>query len=176
MNGSNGLIDSLRAEFQDKQYRHTFVNEFLDAAIAAQLKALREQRGWTQAELAEHAGMKQSRISLMENVNYSSWSVNTLRKLAETFDVTLAVRFRPFGQTVVDMEYFGPGSLEVASFPNDPIFGASPRQIDSTSDLVGSRTDAAIATSLSVNHGTAGERLQLRADSSGKIHPAQRLA
>jgi transcriptional regulator with XRE-family HTH domain len=118
----NGLAEKLKKAFGNKAYRHAFVNEFLDAAIAAQIKALREQRGWTQAELADRAGMKQSRISVMENVNYSSWSLNTLRKLARAFDVCVSVAFRSFGKTVLEIELFGPDSLEVASYPDDPIF------------------------------------------------------
>lgn len=118
----SGLAEKLKTEFKNRAHRHAFVNEFLDAAIAAQIKALREQRKWTQADLANRAGMKQSRISLMENVNYSSWSVNTLRKLARAFDVCLSVGFRSFGKTVLEIELFGPDSLEVASFVDDAIF------------------------------------------------------
>jgi HTH-type transcriptional regulator/antitoxin HipB len=118
----NGLAERLKKAFRNKAYRHAFVNEFHDAAIAAQIKALREQRRWTQAELADRAGMKQSRISVMENVNYSSWSLNTLRKLARAFDVCVSIGFRSFGKTVLEIELFGPESLEVASFSDDPIF------------------------------------------------------
>ncbi|HEX3579229.1 MAG TPA: helix-turn-helix transcriptional regulator [Thermoanaerobaculia bacterium] len=35
-------------------------------ALARRLRALREQRHWTQAELAEHVGSSQSRVAKME--------------------------------------------------------------------------------------------------------------
>jgi len=35
-------------------------------ALARRLRALREQRNWTQAELAQHVGSSQSRVAKME--------------------------------------------------------------------------------------------------------------
>jgi len=59
----NDLPKTLKQPFQDKDYRHGYVDEFLNASIATQIKVLREQRGWTQKELADYAGMMQPRIS-----------------------------------------------------------------------------------------------------------------
>src|SRR5208337_164435 len=117
-----GMKDSLKQAFKDKDYRHGYADEFLNASIATQIKVLREQRGWTQKELAEHAGMMQPRISVMENVNYSSWSINILRELAEAFDLTLRVSFESFGTRLNDIEQFGRKSLERPSFDDDPCF------------------------------------------------------
>lgn len=61
-----------------------------------QIRLLREQRGWSQSELARRCGMKQSRISVLEDVNHERWSVTTLRRLARAFDVSLLVRFEDF--------------------------------------------------------------------------------
>lgn len=116
------LDDGLTTALRDKEYRHAYACDFLNAFIAAQIKALRDQRDWTQTELAEHAQMKQSRISAMENVNYGGWKVSTLAKLAEAFDVTLEVRFKSFGQRISDFEQFGIEALRVPGFDQDPIF------------------------------------------------------
>jgi HTH-type transcriptional regulator/antitoxin HipB len=113
---------TLRQSFRDKEYRHGYVDEFLNAYIATQIKVLREQQGWSQTELAEHAGMMQPRISVMENVNYSSWSIKILRKIAEAFDLTLRVSFESFGRRTEDIERFGRKALERDSFDNDPYF------------------------------------------------------
>ena len=56
------LVKTLVSEFEDKEYAHAYMEEFSNMAIAAQIKALREQRSWTQKQLAEFAGMKQERI------------------------------------------------------------------------------------------------------------------
>ena len=127
------LTDRLRNEFQNRDYRHAYADEYVNSHLATQIKVLREQRGWTQAQLAEKANMKQSRIALLENVNYSSWSLTTLKRLAEVFDVPLTVSFSTFGNLLVDVEQFTRESLERGAGmrrpPNDggldcpPIFG-----------------------------------------------------
>lgn len=66
--------------------------------------------------------MKQPRISVMENVNYSSWSLNVLRKLAEAFDVTLNVSFEEFGTRAHDVDDFSRENLERRCFDDDPSF------------------------------------------------------
>lgn len=116
------LADKLRLEFQDREYRHAYVDSFLNSSIATQIKVLREQREWSQEQLAREANMKQPRISALENVNYSSWSINTLKRLAEAFDVTLKVSFESFGTRLVDIDRFSRESLERFSFDEDPAF------------------------------------------------------
>jgi transcriptional regulator with XRE-family HTH domain len=121
------LADKLKRDFKtDKDYRHGYADEFLNAFIATQIKVLREQRNWTQHQLAEAAGMKQARISVMENVNYSSWSLNTLRRLAEALDLTLNVSFEDFGKRLADIDRFSRESLERFSFAEDPAFMEQP--------------------------------------------------
>lgn len=102
--------------FRDKQYRHAYVDDFLNASIATQIKVLREQRGWSQKELADRADMLQPRISILEDINYSSWSIKILRKIAEAFDLTLCVSFESFGKRVKDIEGFSRKALEKTSF------------------------------------------------------------
>jgi transcriptional regulator with XRE-family HTH domain len=106
------IPNGLRKRISDKAYAHAYVDEYLNVSIASQIKALRDQRGLTQEQLAELAGMKQARICVVENVNYSSWTINTLRKLAEAFDVTLRVSFETFGSTLNGMRDFSRESLE----------------------------------------------------------------
>lgn len=118
----NDLVNSIRKSFQDKEYRHGYVDDFLNATIATQIKVLREQRGWSQKELADHTGMLQPRISVLENINYSSWSIKILRKIAEAFDLTLCVSFEGFGKRVNDIERFSRRALERVSFDEDPFF------------------------------------------------------
>lgn len=113
------LAKRLASEFEDKDYAHAYMGERGDAEIAAQIRVLREQRGWTQAELAERSGMKQSRISALEDVNYDAWTVKTLRKLAEAFDVHVDVRFVPFTKAILDVANFSRESLEVISREED---------------------------------------------------------
>ncbi|MGI9107944.1 MAG: helix-turn-helix domain-containing protein [Pyrinomonadaceae bacterium] len=116
------LTETLREEFKDKETRHVYCDEFLNSSIATQIKVLREQRKWTQRELAESAGMRQERISVLEDVNYSSWTINVLRRLAEAFDLTLTVKFESFGEKLFAIEDMSRETLEKPSFDEDPMF------------------------------------------------------
>lgn len=123
----NDLAQKISEDFKEKEYRHSYLDEFLDAWIATQIKVLREQRGWSQKDLAEKANMLQPRISALENVNYSSWSVNTLRKLAQAFDLTLRISFESFGDRTKDFDQFSREYLERPSFDDDPVFSSVQR-------------------------------------------------
>jgi transcriptional regulator with XRE-family HTH domain len=118
----NELQRDLRKEFHDREYRTIYANESLNSHIATQLKVLREQRDWTQSRLAKEAGMAQPRIAVMEDVNYSSWSINTLRRLAEVFDLRLSVTFETFSSLIPEIENLDRAPLERESFSDDRWF------------------------------------------------------
>jgi transcriptional regulator with XRE-family HTH domain len=61
---------------------------------------MRNERGWTQRELGDLAGVRQNWISHLESPDYGSFNLSTLKKLAFAFDVALIVRFVPFSQFV----------------------------------------------------------------------------
>lgn len=116
------LLTKLLERFQTFGYRHAYVDSFLDSFIATQIKVLREKRQLTQSALAELAGMRQSQISKLEDVNHSGWKVGTLKKLARAFDLVLVVRFESFGKVLPDIDRFGRAALERESFSDDPVF------------------------------------------------------
>ena len=102
----------LLTDFLDKDYAHGYIDEFLNTEIATQIRVLREQQGLSQETLAELAGMKQSRISLLEDVYYDSWSIKTLKTLAEALDVTLKVCFESFTDRIEDVLNLSRESLQ----------------------------------------------------------------
>ena len=87
---------SLVREFRDPEYRHAFADAALGSQIALQIKANRQLRRWSQEELAEKAGMTQSQISRLEDEDYGSWSISSLRRIARAFDLALSVGFQSF--------------------------------------------------------------------------------
>lgn len=97
------LAEQLAQEFSDKEYAHAYMEEHENMVLAAQIKTLREQRGLTQAQLAELSGMKQERVCALENVEYDAWTIKTLRKLAQAFDTHLDVSFAPFSKGILDV-------------------------------------------------------------------------
>ncbi len=116
------IKDRLLKKFHSFRYRHSYVDEFTDAYIATQIKVLREQRGLNQTLLGERAGMKQSQISELEDVNNRSWKVRTLKKLAKAFDLVLVVRFEQFGRVLPDIGNLDRKHLERVGFEDDPVF------------------------------------------------------
>ena len=110
------IISSLRT----KTDRDLFVETEIETGTAIQVHALREQEGWTQAELADRAGMRQARISLLESLDYEgSVNVKTLVKLAAAFDVALMVRFVPFSELVDWATNLSDERLAVPKYTND---------------------------------------------------------
>ncbi|RPI22099.1 MAG: XRE family transcriptional regulator, partial [Acidobacteria bacterium] len=60
-------IARLWNRLRDKTYRDAFVWSEIRAGLPFQIRALREKKGWTQAQLADRVGMTQSRISKVED-------------------------------------------------------------------------------------------------------------
>jgi transcriptional regulator with XRE-family HTH domain len=114
--------ESLIEQLKDKEYRDAFVSAHINVGIPFQIRALRDKAPWTQKELAENAGMKQSWISKIENPGYSGFSLKTLLKLASVFDVGLVVRFVPISELVEWELNLSNNSLLAAPFYKDPYF------------------------------------------------------
>lgn len=104
---------------EDHEYRHAYADEFLNTMVRTQIRVLREQRGMSQGDLARRIGTTQTAISRLENVNYSSWNIRTLKKIAEAFDLRLHVSFETFGS--LDVSALNKEALERAlSVDEDP--------------------------------------------------------
>jgi transcriptional regulator with XRE-family HTH domain len=119
------IRERLLKAFHDFKYRHAYVDEFTDAFIATQIKVIREQRGMNQTQLGVAAGMRQSQISELEDVNTRSWKVSTLKKIAKAFDLVLVVRFETFGNVLPSIGHLERTLLERAAFKDDPVFSTS---------------------------------------------------
>jgi len=113
------LVKTLAKEFNNKEYAHAYMDDFSNIAIAAQIKVLREQRGWTQKQLADAAEMKQERVSVLEDVNYDAWTIKTLRKLAKAFDLTIKISFEKFSSGILDVSKMSSESLKRTSREED---------------------------------------------------------
>lgn len=115
----HSLVDNLRIEFQNEEFRVAYAESHLNASLAFQIKALRGNM--TQRELAEKVGTKQSGIARLENVNYSSWNVSTLCKLARAFGLRLRISFEEFGALPNEIEHFKDLAVR-RRFEDDPVF------------------------------------------------------
>jgi transcriptional regulator with XRE-family HTH domain len=78
----------------DEKYdRHEYMGKQLRMFIAYQVRLMRLQRKWTQAELAKRCNTVQSAIARLEDWDAQFPTVNTLHAIAEAFDCALMVKF-----------------------------------------------------------------------------------
>ena len=117
---SNTTSDSpMKDKFSEKAYRDAYVREQVRIGVPYQIRALRQERGWTQKELGERSGKPQNVISRLEDPNYGKLSLQSLMDMASAFDVALMVKFVPFSRFIREFSDLSPRALEAASFSED---------------------------------------------------------
>jgi transcriptional regulator with XRE-family HTH domain len=93
------LLNSL----DNEEYRAALAIEHVNTTLATQIRKMREDRTWSQEDLANFLNKHQETISQWENPDYGRYSITTLKTLASVFDVALIVKFVPFDELVNDM-------------------------------------------------------------------------
>lgn len=64
---------------------------YIGVVITLRIKELREARGWSQAELARQAGVRQATLSAIENQQTTAIDFMVLERLARALDVPAAL-------------------------------------------------------------------------------------
>ncbi len=122
----NELHETRRSElvesFRDVEYRESYAEDFLNTSIATQMRVIREQRGMTQAQLAQAVGTKQTAISRIENVNNPARNIGTLAEIAFKLGCRLKVSFETFGSLIEESLYFSRETLKRPAFEEDSVF------------------------------------------------------
>ncbi len=119
-NSSASEREDLLEILKDKGRRHHLASVVTKRTLAEQIREIRLARGWTQSDLARAAGKVQETISQLENPDYGSYTMKTLQRLAEAFDVTLTVRFDPFSDLIHRITHLSPEDLAVPDYEHDP--------------------------------------------------------
>jgi len=113
------LFKKLWQKLSAKPYREAFVAAHLKRSVPFQIKALRDRRGWSQADLAERAGLTQGVVSRAEDPDYGNLTFNTVIRIAAGFDVAFIGRFVPFSELARSVAVQNEDSVQVASFDQD---------------------------------------------------------
>lgn len=111
--------NQLRKNIKNKAYRDAFVEEHIGTGLSFQIRGIRTKLKLSQKQLAARIGTKQEAISRLENPDYGQFTLETLKKLASTFDVALIVRFVPFSELIDKVTSLSPRDLVVPDFAND---------------------------------------------------------
>lgn len=165
------ISESLRQDLRQPEFSEGYAESFQDAYVATQIKVLREQNKWTQADLAKELGTTQTVISRIENVNYSAWNISTLKKLARAFRVRLKVSFETYGSLVHDVENFSREGLQRLPRERDPeLYGPVSEEAADLAKLVEHERTKAVIDQLEVTR----ERITLRDLATGNV-PASRF-
>lgn len=105
---------------KSKPRRDAFVRAHVENGLAHQIRMLRERRGWTQADLAREIGARnQSTVARLEDPSYGKYSVSSLLKLANAFDVGALVKFVSFSKLLEETSDLSPAALTVLSFEEE---------------------------------------------------------
>ena len=113
------FFNRLKREFSDKEYAHNYMEGHAVSRLAAQIHALRKQRGWSQEELAAKTGVAQESISKIESANFNSLTMKTLQKFAHAFDTNLYIAYEPFSCGILDVANLNSNQLEVKAREDD---------------------------------------------------------
>lgn len=118
------IANAFKAE--DREFRHGYVESFLSTRLALQIRSNRKARGWTQKRLADEAGLHQSQIPELEDIDNETWTINKLLKIAAAFDLVLVVKLESFGNALPEFASVAPEELVRPSFPDDPGLSRTP--------------------------------------------------
>lgn len=104
-------------ELSDDEMRHAYLSAQTRTKIANQIRVLRSQRGWSQAELGEKmGGVTQGNVSRLEDRERVNVRLETLFELAAAFDVGLVVEFLPYSEFLIRTHDLSPDHLRVPKF------------------------------------------------------------
>ena len=109
-------VEALLQSLEDEEYRDIYVDALIGSTLAAQIRAIREQQGMTQADLGELAGMAQESISKLENPDYGKYTTSTLKRLASALHVAPVVRLASFGELAEWVTTLTPARLAPLSY------------------------------------------------------------
>jgi hypothetical protein len=115
-------------KLQRKSYRHSYLAEHVRRGIAYQIRALRDQRVWSQGKFAKLLAKPQSVVCRLEDPSYGKLTVQTLLEIASVFDVALRVRFVPYSSFLQQTRDVSVASMKVPSF-DDEFASIEPRSI-----------------------------------------------
>lgn len=108
---------SLRTKFRNREFRQAYVDAHTESWLCYQIRALRQQRGWSQAECARRLGMKQSVLSRLE-CEEGKITLKTIMRLAAAFDVAPLVRFVSHKRFERETKSVSPRAMYVRSYAN----------------------------------------------------------
>ncbi|MGJ4924813.1 helix-turn-helix transcriptional regulator [Bradyrhizobium sp. HKCCYLRH2015] len=111
--------------------------------IAFQIRALREQRRWNQADLAKASNKTQSVISRLEDPDYGKLSLQSCLEIAVAFDLPLLVQFVEWEDWLSRMSNVSPSALRKRSFDANRLLELRQRMTEGSSSSANAHASSA---------------------------------
>ena len=103
-------------ELTEKRMRDAYLSAQTRTKLTQQIRAIRNQRGWSQGDFAAILGKPQSNVSRLESRDYGNFTLKTLFDLASTFNCGLVVEFVPYEEFLHRTHDLSPENLRVPTF------------------------------------------------------------
>ncbi|MEW6687556.1 MAG: helix-turn-helix transcriptional regulator [Pseudomonadota bacterium] len=103
----------------NKASRRAYVRAELVNGVASQIRILRQERNWTQVQLAKRLKTTQTVVSRLEDPSYGKFSIQTLLQVGDAFDVALHVRYMPFSEFMLRTWDTSPHRFSAASYDEE---------------------------------------------------------
>ncbi|MGC2698013.1 MAG: hypothetical protein WA738_19680 [Candidatus Angelobacter sp.] len=105
-------------KLKDPEYRRLFVEEFAKRAFATQVRTIRKRREWSQASLAQKAGVNQGVISRTEDPNLGT-TFDTAAQVVSGFDLAFIPKVVTFSEFVRWVNEVSEGYTDLPSFKEE---------------------------------------------------------
>jgi hypothetical protein len=138
----------LLEKLQRPTYRHSYLAEHVRRGIAYQIRALRDQREWSQGKFSKLLDKPQSVVCRLEDPGYGKVTVQTLLEIANVYDVALEVRFVPYSSFLQRTRDVSTTSMRVAEFRDD--LGMKPTNNPENSIIIDQKNLAAENDDISI--------------------------
>jgi transcriptional regulator with XRE-family HTH domain len=117
MGESQEKVERIGKKLSSHGYRNAMSKAHFNLRIRVQIRNMRMARGWTQAELAEKIGTKQSVISRLEGCHTDKpLNTDTLFRIAQVFDVAFFASFVDFPKFIRETRNMSPKKLTIKPF------------------------------------------------------------
>lgn len=104
---------------KSRKARDAYVEAELVNGLAHQIRIIRQERGWTQKQLAEKLETTQTTVSRLEDPSYGRYTIRTLLALGRVFDVAFFVRYLPFSKFLPATWDTRPENFEAAAYEDE---------------------------------------------------------
>lgn len=88
----------LEGKLEDETFRCIFEEQRNTLLLGAELGRLRKQRGLSLSRVAQLAGMHKQNVARLERPDYTGYTVNSLRRVAQALGCYLSVRLVSEGE------------------------------------------------------------------------------